>query len=202
MSRRATIVHLVAALALLAAAWDTRGAQVATDSPRPDFTRSDLSGRRVALADLRGKLVLVAFWASWCEPCRREAPRLAAWQREYGARGLQIIGVSMDDDAATAQRFARHARLPYPTVLADGPLGAQFGGVLGLPLAILMGPDGVVLARYRGEHQLDRMEAEILKNLPAARSRERDARGDPRNDAAARSTRSRAPDGSTSPGPR
>ncbi len=200
MSCRAPLVRLVAALALLAATPGARGAALAADASRPDFSRPDLSGRRVSLGDYRGRLVLVAFWATWCEPCRREAPRLAAWQRAYGARGLQIIGVAMDDDAATAERFARRARLPYPSVLGDGPLGAQFGGVLGLPLAILIGPDGVVLARYRGEQQLDRIEAQILKSLPDERRRERDPHDAPRNGTPETSRRSRAADVAPLPG--
>jgi thiol-disulfide isomerase/thioredoxin len=106
----------------------------------PDFTRADLAGRPVRLSGYRGNVVLLSFWATWCEPCRAEAPRFSAWQRTYGPRGLQVLGISMDDDAVAAADFARELKLDYPIVMGDAQLGELFGGVLGLPLAYLIDP--------------------------------------------------------------
>src|ERR1700689_5232441 len=64
----------------------------------PSFTRIDLNHRQVSLADYRGKVVVLNFWATWCVPCLTEMPRFVAWQQEYGGRGLQVIGISMDDE--------------------------------------------------------------------------------------------------------
>lgn len=127
----------------------------------PDFSRPDLAGRPLQLADYRGKLVLLNFWASWCAPCLEEMPRFSRWQRQYGARGLQVIGVSMDDDAAAVrQHLARHP-LAYPAIIGDAKLGAAFGGVMGLPLTYLIDRQGRIAARYQGENDLAAIEAQI-----------------------------------------
>ena len=127
----------------------------------PDFSRPDLAGRPLQLADYRGKVVLLNFWASWCAPCLEEMPRFSHWQRQYGARGLQVIGVSMDDDAAAVrQHLARHP-VAYPAIIGDAKLGAAFGGVMGLPLTYLIDRQGRIAARYQGESDLAAMEAQI-----------------------------------------
>jgi peroxiredoxin len=131
----------------------------------PDFTRTDLAGTSVHLASYRGKTVLLNFWASWCGPCLQEMPRFSAWQRSYGAQGLQIIGVSMDDDVAPVkQLLARHPVL-YPVVMGDAKLGESFGGVLGLPLTFLIDRHGHIVARYQGESDLAKMEQAMKAQL-------------------------------------
>ena len=132
----------------------------------PDFTRVELAGKRVHLAEYRGKLVLLNFWATWCAPCRREMPRFSKWQRDYGAEGLQIIGVSMDDDAASVRQLLAQHPVNYPIVMGDAKLGELFGSVLGLPLSFLIDVQGRIVARYQGESDLASMEAK-LKELMA-----------------------------------
>jgi cytochrome c biogenesis protein CcmG, thiol:disulfide interchange protein DsbE len=132
----------------------------------PDFSRADFAGQPLHLADYRGKLVLLNFWASWCGPCLEEMPRFFGWQKDYGARGLQIIGVSMDDDAASARRLLARRPAPYPMVPGDAKLGDTFGGVLGLPLTYLIDPRGRIVGRYEGNADLGKMEAQIKNLLP------------------------------------
>jgi peroxiredoxin len=135
----------------------------------PDFVRIDISGHPVRLGSYRGKLVLLSFWATWCEPCRAEAPRFSGWQQRYGSRGLQVLGIAMDDDVAPVADFARALHLTYPIVMGDTQLAELFGGVLGLPLAFLIDPSGRIIARYRGEPDLNRVEAQIKASLPTSR---------------------------------
>ena len=136
----------------------------------PEFSRPDLAGKPVRLADYHGKLVLLNFWASWCGPCLEEMPKFSGWQREYGAQGLQVIGVSMDDDSAAARRLIARHPAAYPILLGDAELGESFGGVLGLPLTYLIDPNGRIVARYQGNGDLAKMEAKI-KALLAKRSK-------------------------------
>ena len=124
----------------------------------PEFACAGLDGKRVDLRAYRGKVVLLDFWATWCAPCQVELPRFAAWQTQYGAQGLQVIGISMDDDAGAARSDYEKLRLNYPVAMGDAKLGELYGGVLGLPLTFLIDRKGVVRAEFQGEADLNAME--------------------------------------------
>lgn len=127
----------------------------------PDFTRADVGGKQVQLSRYRGQLVLLNFWASWCAPCREEMPQFSTWQRQLGGRGLQVIGVSMDDDVSEVQKFLAAYPVTYPIVMGDAKFAEHFGGVLGLPLSYLIDAQGRVVARYQGEVDLPQLEAKV-----------------------------------------
>jgi cytochrome c biogenesis protein CcmG/thiol:disulfide interchange protein DsbE len=131
----------------------------------PEFVRIDFAGRPVDLAGLRGRVVLLNFWATWCAPCRVEIPRFIGWQAKYAADGLQIIGVSMDDDSAPVASLVRKRGVNYPVVMGDAEIGLLYGGVLGLPVTYLIDRQGIVRARYKGEADLGAMKAAIQKLL-------------------------------------
>src|SRR3982751_3457424 len=95
----------------------------------PSFTASDLAGRQVATDTLRGKVVLVNFWATWCPPCREEIPDLVALQQKYPDQ-LQIIGISQDSaPPPVVQQFATEHKMNYPTVMSSAELKTRFPGV-------------------------------------------------------------------------
>ena len=133
--------------------------------PAPLFVRNDLDGRKVDLAALRGHVVLLNFWATWCTSCQVEMPRFVEWQTKYKADRLEIIGISMDDDAAPVQSLLRKQKANYPIVMGDENLGLQYGGILGLPVTWLIDREGIVRAHYKGEADLDRMEADVRRLL-------------------------------------
>ena len=127
----------------------------------PEFTLRDLNGGSIDLASFRGKVVLLDFWATWCAPCQVEMPRFAQWQRQYGPQGLQVIGVSMDDDPALARKLYARLKLNYPVAMGDEELGHRYGGVLGLPLTFLIDRNGNINARFQGEPDLKAIETRL-----------------------------------------
>lgn len=133
--------------------------------PAPVFVRTSLSGQRVDLGAYRGKVVLLNFWATWCGPCKVELPRFSAWQKQYGPKGLQVVAVSMDDDATGVRPVVRKLKLDFPVVMGDEKLGKLYGGVLGLPVTFLIGRNGKVAARIEGGSDLQDMEAQIKQLL-------------------------------------
>lgn len=138
------------------------------DRKAPDFERLDLQQRKVRLVDYRGKVVLLNFWATWCAPCLAEIRRFSDWQRRYGGpRGLQVLGVSMDDEAAPVRSAYRKYGLNYPVVMGDEELGESYGGVLGLPATFLIDGNGRIRFQHQGAADLDVLEREIRELLPA-----------------------------------
>ncbi len=133
--------------------------------PAPEFARPDLGHHRVDLAALRGKVVLLNFWATWCAPCRLEMPRFIEWQKQYGPQGLQIVGVSIDDDAAPVRPFVEKLRVNYPVLMGDARLGERYGGVLGVPVTFLIDRKGIVRARFDGAADLAAVEKQIHQLL-------------------------------------
>ena len=131
----------------------------------PDFTLPQLDGQELRLSSYRGKLVLLDFWASWCEPCRVETPHLIELQQKYGDRGLQIIGVSMDDSPDPARTFYQQFHMNYPVVMGNAKTGELYGGVLGLPIAFLINRDGRIYAKHIGGTDPAVFEKEIATLL-------------------------------------
>lgn len=117
----------------------------------PDFSVTDLSGQTLQLSRYRGKVVLLNFWATWCAPCRSEIPAFVDLQNEYQRRGLQVIGISLDDDQKPVHTFYQQLRMNYPVAIGDAKLAEQYGGILGLPVTFLIGRDGLIYAKYEGE---------------------------------------------------
>ena len=127
----------------------------------PEIARTDLTGAHIDLKSLRGKVVLLNFWATWCAPCQVEIPVFSRWQQQYGAQGLQVVGISMDDDAGPVRRLLAKLKPAYPVAMGDAKLGEQYGGVMGLPLSYLIDRNGVVRTRFQGETDLKTIEKQI-----------------------------------------
>jgi cytochrome c biogenesis protein CcmG, thiol:disulfide interchange protein DsbE len=168
-SRIARLMRGAAALCilLLAAPVSLPASAKLLNRPAPPFARTDLNGSRISLRQYRGKVVLLNFWATWCPPCRVEMPRFMRWQTQYGPQGLQVLAISMDDDASPVRDFLHRLRPNYPVLMGDAQLGERYGGVLGLPVTFLIDRDGVIRARIDGQSDLRVMERKIRALLEA-----------------------------------
>jgi len=120
--------------------------------PAPDFTLSTPSGTSLSLAELRGKVVLLNFWATWCVPCRKEMPAIEALYQRYKDRGLEVVAISLDKlAAAPVEAFVQEVGVTYRIVLDPTWATARTYGVRGLPATFLLDRAGNVVMRELGE---------------------------------------------------
>ena len=132
------------ALKPLLDALDLRGYPRATLAP--EFSGQALDGRQLALAGLRGKVVIVNFWASWCVECRREMPALERLHRDLASRGLAVVGINAREARETVSRYVTDLELSFPLVLdPTGTIGTVYG-VIALPTTFVLGRDGRAVA--------------------------------------------------------
>lgn len=131
----------------------------------PDFVLPQLDDTPLRLSAYRGKVVLLDFWATWCDPCREETPHFVELQQKYAGRGLQIIGVSMDDTSEPVRDFYQQFHINYPVVMGDAKTGEAYGGVLGLPIIFLVDRNGRIVAKHTGPIKPEIFDQEIAALL-------------------------------------
>lgn len=143
--------------------------------PAPNITLKDLDGKDVSVAQYKGKVVLVNFWATWCDPCRVEIPWLIEMQQKYGAKGFTVLGVAMDDEGRSVvepfvekERFdvnGAKSQMNYPIVIGNDAAADKFGGLLGYPTSVLIDRDGKVIKRVTGLISYDEISKTIESQL-------------------------------------
>jgi len=132
----------------------------------PDFTLKDAKGARLRLADYRGKVVLLNFWATWCAPCKTEIPWFIEFEKRYQAHGFTVLGVSMDEDGWKAVNpYVAAQKINYPIVLGNEEVNELYGGIEALPTTLLIGRDGRVAFIHGGLISREEYEREIRQLL-------------------------------------
>lgn len=126
----------------------------------PDVTLKDLDGNEVSLTQYKGKVVLVNFWATWCDPCRIEIPWLIEMQEKFGPKGFTVLGIAMDDEGkpvvapfVASQKFdvgGQKLGMNYPILIGSDAAAEKFGGLLGYPTSVLISRDGKQVKRITG----------------------------------------------------
>ena len=118
--------------------------------PAPSFTVTTIDGKTISMDSLRGKVVLLNFWATWCPPCRAEIPDLVALQNKYADK-LVILGISEDEGSTDAvRRFAEQFKINYPIAMTTAEIQKAFPGVNGLPTTFVVDPQGRMVQKHVG----------------------------------------------------
>ena len=170
--RRWMLLFLMAAMALGASRWRVSGQSAglipaAHREPTPDLTLAQLGGGEWKLADHRGHVVVMNFWATWCEPCRDEMPAFVQVLRQTGPQGVAMVGVSMDtgpNTQAVVQQFEERYRLPWPIAFPDTML-RQRSESIGLPTTVLLDKQGRRAKTYVGEVDRATLAADVAALL-------------------------------------
>jgi len=128
----------------------------------PDFTLEDADGRDLTLSDLKGKVVLLNFWATWCGPCKIEMPWFADFQRAYTDRGFTVVAVSLDEGGWEVVRpYVEEQQFNFPVVVGNDEIADKFGEVSALPTTLIINREGEIVATHTGLVGRDVYEEEI-----------------------------------------
>lgn len=173
-------IKIIALLLALCLAQGVQAADEISSAPLYQASFNDLAGQTVALAQFRGKVLVVNFWATWCPPCRKEIPDLIEVYEHYRERDVAFLGIAVEDNRELVQDFARTYGINYPLV-ADKALGIelmqQLGNqVAGLPFTLVLDTQGKIVATRRGPMSAIRLEQALQTALASPGQADADTR--------------------------
>ena len=137
----------------------------AEEKPAPVLKLKDLDGKDISLSDLKGKVVFINFWATWCGPCQDEIPTLIDLQNQYASKGFTVVGIAMDEEGksvvapfVTKELYdvkGQKLHINYPILLGTDEASDKFGGILGYPTSFLISRNGNQIMKFQGAPDLD-----------------------------------------------
>ncbi len=131
-----------------------------------DFSLSTTDGKTLKLSDLKGKVVILDFWATWCPPCRKGIPDLIDLKKRYGSKGLEVVGISVDQETKPdVVPFMKDYGINYPVVYGDNSVVMNYGGIRSIPTSFIIDREGKVVANYVGLYPKQTYENQIKKLL-------------------------------------
>jgi peroxiredoxin len=143
----------------------------ATRKQAPEFALKDSDGRTVTLADYKGKVVLLNFWATWCGPCKIEIPWFADFEQKYKDRGFAVLGVAMDEEGwEVVKPYLAESKVNYRVILGNDTVAGLYGGVESLPTTFVLDRDGKIASTHVGLVSKSDYENEIMQLLEGAKS--------------------------------
>jgi thiol-disulfide isomerase/thioredoxin len=141
-------------------------AETPAASKAPAWELKDVDGRPVKSSDFDGKVVILDFWATWCPPCKAEIPGFVELQKQYGEKGLVVIGVSLDEQGpGVVKPFMKQFGVNYPVVMGDAKIVQDFGGIKVIPTTFVIDRSGNIVARHIGYMPKETFAKEITPLL-------------------------------------
>ncbi len=133
----------------------------------PDFELQTPDGKKLKLSSLKGKVVIVDFWATWCPPCRKGIPDLIELKKKYGKNGFEVVGISVDSPQTKGDvvPFIKDYGINYPVVYANEAVTINYGGIQSIPTAFVIDKQGKIVASYVGLRGKEVYEEQIKKLL-------------------------------------
>ncbi len=139
----------------------TAGPGISAGDPAPEFEGTTVDGRHMRLSSLRGQVVLIDFWATWCLPCVQAMPHLEGLHRKFGPEGLFVLGINQEGGQEESVRaFLKEQDIRFPSIAESGGI-AQAYGVQALPTSFLIDTHGIVRGRYRGSDSLEHIRQDV-----------------------------------------
>jgi thiol-disulfide isomerase/thioredoxin len=143
-------------------------AEARAPQPAPDWKLTDLDGKSLSLSSLKGKVVLLNFWATWCGPCKAEIPDLISLQKKYADQGLVIVGASVDEGGVPeVKAFADKIGINYPVVIATPEMVQSYGNIEAVPTSLVIDRKGQIVNGIQGGTDLKGFEEAVGPALKA-----------------------------------
>jgi thiol-disulfide isomerase/thioredoxin len=132
--------------------------------PAPELRVTDIQGKAISLTDLKGKTVLLDFWATWCPPCQSDAPAIEKLNEKFGDKDLKVIGISMDEDRETVEKYLKKHPCKFPVVLSSDNLMPRAYQIRVFPTYLVIGPDGTLVTAEQGDRGISSLQKTLKKS--------------------------------------